>query len=119
MVTVLTTAVGLMVGLFNISSSENVHHYQRPVVERSVTATNREPRLFMVVPESRAGSPAKDVEANSVAPPTEKADVKKAKPHKPKMLAHQRDNNEGRGYGNALGYAEETQYGPKRLFSNW
>jgi len=35
------------------------------------------------------------------------------------MLARQRNSYEGRRYGNALGYAEEIQYGPKRLFSNW
>ena len=78
-----------------------------------------EPRLFMVVPETKDGSPAKNIEANSAAVPTEKADAKKSKPHKPKMLARQRNNYEGRGYGNAQGYAGEIQYGPKRLFSNW
>ena len=119
MITALTTAVAVMVGLFNISTSEGVRHYPRAVAERNVTETNREPRLFMVVPETKGAGPAKDIEANSAAVPTEKVDAKKSKPHKPKMFARQRYNIEGRGYGNALGYAEETQYGPKRLFSNW
>jgi len=119
MITALTTAVAVMVGLFNISTSEGVRHYPRAVAERNVTATNREPRLFMVVPETKGGPAAKDIEANSAVVPTEKADDKKSKPHKPKMVARHRNNFEGRGYGNGLGYAEETQYGPKRLFSNW
>ena len=73
----------------------------------------------MVVPETKGRPPAKDIEVNSAVVPTKKADAKKSKPHKPKMLARQRNNFEGRGYGNALGYAQETQYGPQRLFSNW
>jgi len=121
MITVLTAATGAMIGLFNISTSEKVGHYShpRPVVERNVTATNGEPRLFMVVPETKDRSPAKNMEANSAAVPAEKADSKKSKPHKPKVLARQRNNYERPSYGNALGYAEETQYGPKRLFSSW
>ena len=120
MITVLTTAVAVMVGLFNVSTSEGVRHYPRAVAERNVTATNREPRLFMavpeakdriIVPETKGGSPPKDIEVNSAVVPTERADVKKSKPHKPKMIA--------RSYGNARGYAEEIQYGPKRLFSSW
>jgi len=119
MITILTAATGVMIGLFNFSTSEKVRHYPRPVIERNVTATNREPRLFMVAPETKSRPPAKDIEANSAAGPIEKPDAKKSKPHKPKMLARQRNNYDGRGYGNALGYAQEIQYGPKRLFSNW
>jgi hypothetical protein len=115
MITVLTAAVGVMIGLFNISTSEGVRHYPRPV-ERTVAATNREPRLFMVVPEAKR-SAAKGIEADSAAVLTKKTDAKKSKPHKPKVLARQRNNYEGRGYGNALGYAEETRSGPKGFFS--
>jgi hypothetical protein len=101
MIAVLTAAVGMMIGLS--STSDRARHYPRPAVERNVTATNREPRLFMV-------APAKNMEANSASNHTEKADPKKA-PHKPKVLAHQRNN-----YEHA---AEETRNGPQRLFSIW
>jgi hypothetical protein len=44
---------------------------------------------------------------------TAKAETKKSKHYKPKVFARQRDNY---GYGNALGYAQESRYGPKGLF---
>jgi hypothetical protein len=115
MVAVLAAAVGIMIGLSN-TSTPRVRQY--PVVEHNVTATNTEPHLFMVVPETKNGSPAKYIEANSAALPTEKADAKKSKPHKP-ALAHQHDSYKRPGYGNALGYAEESRNGPQRLFSSW
>jgi hypothetical protein len=119
MIAVLTAAAGVMIGLFNTSTSERVRHYPRSVVERNVTATEREPRLFMVVPETDRSS-VKNVEANSAAVPTEKADAKASKPRKPKVLARQRNNYERPGYyGNAPGYAEASRNGPQRLFSNW
>jgi hypothetical protein len=117
MITVLTTAVAVMVGLFNVSTSEGVRHYPRAVAERNVTATNRQPRLFMVVPETKGAPPVKDIEANSAVVPTEKSGAKKSKPHKPKMFARQRNNFAG--YRNAQGYAQQTQYVPQRLLSNW
>ena len=43
-----------------------------------------------------------------------KSDTKKIKHYKPKVVARQRNNY---GYGNALGYAEESGYGPRGLFS--
>jgi hypothetical protein len=122
MIAVLTATVWVMLGLSNISTSERASHYPhpRPVVERNVTAANEEPRLFMVAPETKDGSPAKNMEANSAAGPTEKTVAKKSKPHKPKVLARQRNNYERPGhYGNALGYAEASRNGPQRLFSNW
>jgi hypothetical protein len=120
MIAVLTAAAGVMIGLFDTSTSERVHHYPRPVVERSVTATASEPRLFMVVPGTKNESPAKNLEDNSAALPTEKADTKISKPRKPKVLAHQRNNYERPAYyGNALGYAQESRNGPQRPFSNW
>jgi len=119
MIAVLTAAVGMMLGFSNISTSQRVRHYPRPVVERNVTATNREPRLFMVAPETKDGSPAKNMEANSAAVPSEKADAKKSRPHKPKVLARQHNNYARPGYGNALGYAEAFRNGPQRLFTNW
>jgi hypothetical protein len=52
---------GGMVGLVNISTPERVSHYShpRPVVE----SNDREPRLFMVVPKTKQGSPPKNIEA--------------------------------------------------------
>jgi len=117
MIMVLTAAVGVMIGLFNFSTSERVGHtpHPRPAIERNVSATNSEPRLFMSVPDTKDASPAKSVEATSAAASDEKADAKKSKPHKHRVLDRRRDNYERPSYGNALGYA---QY-PQRPFSNW
>jgi hypothetical protein len=100
MIAVLTAVVGVMIGLSNTSTSERVRHYPRAVVEHNVTATPTEKRLFMIVPE-RDRSSVKNVEANSAAVPTEKAD----KPHKPKVLARHQ-NYEGRGYAMTLGHSQ-------------
>jgi hypothetical protein len=104
------------VQLFN--RADGVRHYPRPVLERN-TATNSEQRLFMSVPETKDGSPAKNIETNSTAVSDEKADAKKSKPHKRKVLARRRNNYQQPGYGNALGYAEEFRNGPQRPFSSW
>jgi hypothetical protein len=81
MITVLAAAAGAMIGLFNTSTSDRPHYYPRPVVERNITtATNREPRLFNVVPETKGGTPAKDMETDSTVVPTEKTDAKKKQP---------------------------------------
>ena len=107
MVAVLTAVVGVLLGLSNISTSERVSHYAhpRPEVERNVAATPTEPRLFMVVPE-RDRSSVNNVEANSAVVPAEKADAKANKPHKPKVLARQHQNYEGRGYAMTLGHSQ-------------
>ena len=111
MIAVLTAAAGAMIGFSNISTSERARHYlhPRPVVERNVTATNREPRLFMVAPETKDGSPAKNMEANSAAAPTEKTVAKKSRPHKPTVLARQRQNYERRGYAISGGYSRALE----------
>ena len=75
-------------------------------------------------PVAKEASPAKDV-SSFVA--TAKADTKKSKHYKPKVLAYkpkvlarQRNNYERPGYyGNALGYAEASRNGPQRTFLNW
>ena len=59
---------------------------------------------------AKEASSAKDV---SPVVATAKADTKKSKHYKPKVVARQRNNY---GYGNALGYAEESRYGPRGLF---
>ena len=103
MIAVLTAVVGMMLGFSNISTSERVRHYPRAVVERNVTAANREPRLFMMAPETKDESSAKNMEANSAAAPTEKTVAKKGRPRKPTVLARQRQNYEGRGYAMTSG----------------
>jgi hypothetical protein len=117
MIAVFAAAVGTMIGLTNFSTSERVVHYPRSVVERDITATNREPRLFMVAPDTEDGSPTKNTEAAAV--PAEKPDATKSKPSKTKLLSHQRNNYEQPGYGNARSYAQETRNGPRGLFFNW
>jgi hypothetical protein len=112
MIAVFAAAVGTMIGLTNFSTG-GVGHYPRSVVEGNVTAINSEPRLFLSVPETKDGAPAKNVESNSAAVPDEKADAKKSEPHKLKLLTRQRNN------GNALHYAQETRNGPRGLFFNW
>jgi hypothetical protein len=119
MIMVLTAAVGVMIGLFNFSASENVRHYPRPALERNATATHSEPRLFMVAPDTKAASPTKNVEASAAVTPAEKADAKKSKPHRPRVLARQHNNYELPSYGNALGYAEESRNGQRGSFFNW
>lgn len=109
-ITVLTAVAGGMIGLF-ISRSERVGHYSRPVVESNVTATNKEQRLFKVVPQTKHGSPAKIIQASSAAVPTEKADAKKSKSQKHKVLARHDV------YGNTLRHPEEPPNGPSSLFS--
>ena len=126
MIVVFTAAVGAMIGLLSFSTSDGVRNYPRPVFEhlrpvpeRNITAPKSEPRLFMSVPNTKEASPAKNVEANSVAATGEKVDAKKSKPHRRKLLARQRNNYERPSYGNAQGYADAYRNGPQRPFSNW
>ena len=74
----LTVVATAIIGLFNIPRSERVHQDLSPGVERNVTATKRERRLFMVVPKTKHGSPAKEA-VDSAAGPTEKEKAKKSK----------------------------------------
>ena len=68
----------LIFGLFNTSKSERVRQNPSPGVETQLPASNGEPRLFMVVPKTKHGSPAKK-EASSDAGPAEKEKAKKSK----------------------------------------
>jgi len=117
---VLTAAVGVMIGLFNFSTSERVGHtsHPRPALERNVSATDSEPRLFMSVPDKKDASPAKNVEASSSAAPDEKPEAK-SKPHKHKVLARQHNNYGRPGYWHAQGYADANRNGQQRLWSKW
>jgi hypothetical protein len=114
MITVLTTVVVLLTGFSNISTFGNGRHYPRPVIGRTVMVETQ--RHSSVAKEAspakvaKEASPAKDV---SPVVATAKADAKKSKHYKPKVLARQHNNY---GYGNALGYAEGSGYGPRGLF---
>jgi hypothetical protein len=99
-----TVAAMWVIGSFTNTSLPKRHH-PRPPIEQTVTPEEIAP-LHLEVTKEKEASAAKD-------------DVSPVKHHKRKLLARQRNNYEGRGYGNAQGYAQETQYGPQRLFSNW
>ncbi len=101
MITVLTTVVVLLTGFSNISTFGNL---LRPVIARTVTVETQRHS-----PVAKEASPAKDVSPPVLA--TAKADAKKIKHYKSKVLARQQNNY---GYGNALGYAEEFWVRPKR-----
>jgi hypothetical protein len=114
MITVFTAAAVVMIGLFNFSTSGKVHHYphSRPEIERTVTATNMEPRLFMVVPGAKDGLPAKAIE-DSPTVPIEKADAEKPKREKYlQKRTRQRETYEGHGYATNVGFAERSGYRP-------
>jgi hypothetical protein len=66
--------------------------------------------MLNLAPVAKEASPAKDV---SPVVATAKADTKKGKHYKPKVFARQRDNYV---YRNALGYANQSWYGPKGPF---
>ncbi len=106
MLAVLTTAVFLVSGLSNISMLGNRPHYPSPAIARTVAV-----ELQGHSPVAKEAVLAKDV---SPVVATAKADTKKIKHYKPKVLARQHNNNYGNG--NALGYAEESRYGPSGLF---
>jgi hypothetical protein len=80
-------------------------HLRPPVIGRTVTV-----EVQRHLPVAKEEAPAKDVSPVVAAA---KADTKKIKHYKPKVLARQRNNY---GYGNALGYAEESRYGPRGPF---
>ena len=107
MITVLTAAVVALSGLSNISTLGNGRHYhpRPPVIGRTVMVETQ--RHSSVAKEE---TPAKDV---SPVIATAKADAKKGKHYKSKVVARQRNNY---GYGTALGYAQESGYAPRGPF---
>jgi hypothetical protein len=107
MMTVLTAVAVVLTGFVNISPSrKESHHLRPPVIGRTVIVETQSHSP----PAVKEASPAKDV---SPVVATAKAETKKSKHYKPKVFARQRDNY---GYGNALGYAQESRYGTKGLF---
>jgi hypothetical protein len=108
MITALTTAVVLLTGLSNISTFGNKGHHPRPGTARTVMVETQRHS-----PIAKEASAAKDV---SPVVTTAKADDKKIKHYKPKVLARQPNDY---GYGTALGYAEQSGHGPSGFFSRW
>jgi len=94
-----------LISSFNYLTLPKQRH-PRPPIEQTITPEEINPqqiaRLHLEV--AKEASPAKQ-------------DVSPVKPHKPKVLARQRNNNYG--YGNAQGYAEAAQNGARRLFFDW
>ena len=119
MIAVLTAVTVLLTSFSGISTFGNVRHHPRPAaIGRTVTVelqrhspvANAPSPAKDVAPVAKEASPAKDV---SPVVATAKVDTKKSKHYKPKVFARQRDNY---GYGNALGYANQSYYGPRGPF---
>jgi hypothetical protein len=113
MVTTLTAVVALLINFSNHNFAFEKADLPGPTIVQTVMADETPPWRS---PDAKEASPAKNI---SPIASTAKVDAKESSQHKPKALARQQNNYEGRGYGNAQGYAQETQYGPQRLFSNW
>src|SRR6516162_5958192 len=97
--TVLTAVAVLLTGLVNTATLEKGRHHPPPVIARTAKVElQRHPPVVKVAPPAKdassvrkEASPAKDI------PPvvsTAKADTKKNKHYKPKVLARRRDNYE-------------------------
>ena len=101
MITMLTAVVVVLTSFTNISTLGKGRHHLRPPVSNRTVTVDKAARQSLVAQET---SPAKEVSAVVL---TAKADTNKSKHSKPKVVARQHNNY---GYGNALGYAEETRY---------
>ena len=132
-IAVLTTIMAfmtLLIGGFNPSTFEKVRHYQhpRPAIEQTITPTSPEPHHVGVALGTNKATPAKDLLAQDQSTtkdsrPAAKTNAENRKPerkikperlahlHQPKVLARQRQNYEGYGYGMALGYADGYRSG--------
>jgi hypothetical protein len=135
---VLTAVAVLLTGLVNSSTLEKGRHHPPPVIARTVKVeiqrhspvAKEATSAKDVSPIAKEASPARDASpvAKEASPAkdarpvvsTAKADTKKSKHYKPKVLAYkpkvlarQRDNY---GYRNARGYAQESGYGPSGFF---
>jgi hypothetical protein len=130
----LSAISALLISVFNNSATQSALHYQRPqqpIIEQTLTTTNPQPqdppdapRIKKEAVPAKKDEPEKNINDSRVL--FAKADIEKRKHEikvrreKPKVLARQRNIYERPGYyGNTTGYAQETQYGPQRLFSTW
>ena len=103
MITMLTAVVVVLTSFSNISTlGKGRHHLRPPVINRTVTVDN-----------AARQSPVAQETSPAVVSTAKAEDIKKSKHHKLKVVARQRDNY---GFRNAVGYAEETRYGPRGLF---
>jgi hypothetical protein len=91
------TVVAMWLTSLFFNSTLETHQHPRP----SIVQAEQIAHLHLEV--AKEASPAKD-------------DVSAVKHHKRRVFARQRNDYEGRGYGNAVGYAQE-QNGPRRFFS--
>jgi hypothetical protein len=129
--TVITAVAVLLTGLVNTSTLKKGRHHPPPVIARTVKVeVQRHPRVAKEAPPAKEASPvakeaspakkvppvAKEVSPARKVPPvaaTAKAETKKSKHYKPKVLVRQRNDYR---YGNTLGYAQEYRYGPRDPF---
>jgi hypothetical protein len=111
MITMLAAAVVVLTGISNISMIGNGRqHLRPPVIGRTVMVELQRHSPVAKSPAAKEEAPAKDA---SPVVATANANTKKSKHYKPKVLARYPNNY---GYRNALGYAEESRYGPSGLF---
>ena len=131
--TAFTAIMAVLIGLFNGPYAlERVRHYPRPVIVRTVTASNEAHRRQLKKEANRQAlsafgtketSPTKSGEQSHVLF-TAKANVDKGKGeshsyhHKPKkLLASRRDDLKGGRYATALSYAGESSFAERRYGS--
>src|SRR6516164_3866201 len=95
MITVLTAAVVVLTGFSNISTSKQErHHLRPPVIGRTVMVETQRHSPPVAKEASPAKSVAKEASpAKGVSPvvATAKADTKKIKHYKPRVVARQRN----------------------------
>ena len=116
--TALTAVAVLLTSLVNTATLEKGRHHPTPVIapkvkveiQRHLPVAKKASSAKDDSPVAKEASPAKDA---SPVVSTAKADIKKSKHHRPKVAARQRNNYR---YGNALGYAEESGFGPRGLW---
>ena len=131
--TAFTAIMALLIGLFNGSNAlERVRYYPRPVIARTVTASNEAHRRPLKKEANwqasgafgtKEASSTNSVEQSQVLF-TAKADVDKSKderhsyPHKPKkLIASRRDDLLGSRYATVLSYAGESSFAERRYGS--
>src|SRR5262249_59849208 len=116
--TALTAVAVLLTGLVNTATLEKGRHHPTPVIapkvkveiQRHLPVAKKASLAKDDSPVAKEASPAKDA---SPVVSAAKAGTKKSKHYKAKVLARQHNNYR---YGNALGYAEESGYGPRGLW---
>jgi hypothetical protein len=131
--TAFTAIMALLISLFNGSNAlERVRYYPRPIIARTVTASNEAHRRALIKEinwqassafGTKEASTPKSVKQSQVLFATT-ADVDKSKgeghsyPHKlKKLLASRRDHLLGGRYATVLSYAGESSFAERRYGS--